>query len=327
MLNFNYNTLISNLKRETKGFVQFQVRNDPFSSSIVLALPGSTFKNGAYQNQFQMSSEYADISAYVKAGPNAEPTENNLVTYISSSGDGITYPTSSLVKFTTPGTRYSTSLYFNSTASLVVDKLWPEKQGANLTLSSSFTIEAWVAWEQTASATSGTTNSWKPNRTLAYKYDPSIPSSSAYLYYNEWGGNTPTISGSSNFIYDYNNQIGGGESSTTGTSSLAIVPYDWNHYAVSYTKVTPGHQYSGKLRLYKNGLQLVNRDLTGQPDINQDISEYLQIFGGTIESPLYDSAGGQPGYLQDFRLYNGTDKNYTASIIPLPESIVQWPGV
>jgi hypothetical protein len=29
-------------------------------------------------------------------------------------------------------------------------------------------------------------------------------------------------------------------------------------------------------------------------------------------------------YFQDFRMYNGTDKNYTGSIIPLPESIVTW---
>jgi hypothetical protein len=326
MLNLNYNIQNSLLKREIKGFNSFQVRRDPFSGSIVVAIPGSIFKNGLYQDQFNMNGPYDDISSYVKAGPGQNPIGDNLVTYISSSGDGITYPTSSLVKFTDAGSRYSTSLYFNSTASLVVDKLWPAKQGANLTLTSSFTIEAWVAWEQTAS--NNGQGIYQPNRPLAYKYDPAIPSSSAYLYYNEWGsqqGVVPVISGSSAFVYDFNNPQGGGESITQGTGSLPIVPYTWNHYAVSYTSAS-ATPFSRRLRLYKNGLQLVNRDLTGQPDINQDISEALQIFGGYIEEPLSgDTAGGKPGYLQDFRLYNGTDKNYTASIIPLPQSMVQWP--
>lgn len=322
MLNLNYNLLGTIQKGEFKGPVSFEVRNDPFSASIVLAMPGSIFKNGAYQNQFGMVDEFSDISSYVRGGVNLPPSGSNLQTYVSTSGNGIAFATSSLVKFTTPSERYQTSLYLESTSSVVINKLWPAYQGANLNFTSSFTIETWVAFTTTASA-SGT--SFTPDRLFVYKYDPAVTATSAYLWYGSWGGDIggPYISGSSRFVYDYDSPTGGDEVNTYGTGSLPVVPNQWNHYAVSYSNNVFDGFYNRKLKIYINGLKIAERTIaaTGQ-EVNQDINELLQVMGALDGSDRYV---GSPAYFQDFRIYNGTDKNYTGSIIPLPQSMVRWP--
>jgi hypothetical protein len=73
--------------------------------------------------------------------------------------------------------------------------------------------------------------------------------------------------------------------------------------------------------MYINGI-LVGRYKVTTGDINQDTTELLQVFGA-IDAPG-DIYSQTPGYFTDFRLYNGSNKNYTGSIIPLPESMITW---
>ena len=80
MLNLNYNIIgsvnIGGAQPFRAGAV-YSVRNDIYSSSIVVAIPGNLFRDGDYQNQFGMVNSWDDISAYVKAGPNGAPIGSN----------------------------------------------------------------------------------------------------------------------------------------------------------------------------------------------------------------------------------------------------------
>jgi hypothetical protein len=331
MLNLNYNIIGSVNVGGAQPFragALFSVRNDIYSSSIVVAIPGNLFRDGDYETQFGMTNPWDDMSAYVRG--NGSPIGSNLTVEILTSGSGILQPTSSLIKWAGGDTKYNTSLYVNSTSSLRALNTWPQFEGANLSYSSqSFVIETWAAWEVTASLSpSGAPGNYiySPNRLFAYKYDPGEPGSSAYFWETTWGGDIDEpgigvllISGSTRFVSD----SGGGEYYAYGTSSVAITPYQFNHYAVSYTRTDAiDPQYDYYLRLYINGVCQAEYDVEGQ-NINQDTTELLQIFGALDSGgDVYPGRGA--AYFQDFRMYNGTNKNYTGSIIPLPESMVLW---
>ena len=293
----------------------FSVRNDPYSASIVVAIPGNLFFTGDYQNQFGMTTPFDDISAYVKGGGN--PIGNNLTTATITTGSFVATPTGSLIKWAEQ--HYDTSLYFSGSASLSVTNTWSANEGANLTFTKDFTIETWAAWPVTASI-SGSAPLWTPNRYLAYKYDPAITATSQYIF-EPWGGdaNNPgtarIISGSSRFVYD----TSAGEFYATSSFNNSINVNEFNHYAVSYTVDGRG------IRLYINGaLQGLYTVPAG--DMNQDTTELLQMFGAVDTSvpAEQDVTSGTAGYFTDFRMYNGSNKNYTASLIPLPESMVVW---
>ena len=67
MYNLNYNVTNCRLNRPVgRPFIPTW-RNDPYSASIVLAIPGAIFKNG-YVNVFNQVTPYDDISAYIKSG-------------------------------------------------------------------------------------------------------------------------------------------------------------------------------------------------------------------------------------------------------------------
>jgi hypothetical protein len=297
----------------------FSVRNDPYSASIVVAIPGNLFFTGDYQNQFGMTTPFDDISAYVKGGGN--PIGNNLTTATITTGSFIATATGSLIKWAEQ--HYDTSLYFSGSASLSVTNTWSANEGANLTFTKDFTIETWAAWPVTASI-SGSAPLWTPNRYLAYKYDPALTATSQYIF-EPWGGDAGSgriISGSSRFIYD----TSAGEFYVTSSFNNSINVNEFNHYAVSYTVVDPNDPgVARKLRLYINGA-LEGLYTVPAGDMNQDTTELLQMFGAVDTSvpAEQDVTSGTAGYFTDFRMYNGSNKNYTASLIPLPESMVVW---
>jgi hypothetical protein len=322
MLNLNYNIIGSNQKIVDRQGAIFGIRNDPYSASLVVAIPGNLFFDGDYTNQFGMTTPFDDISAFVKG--NGVAVGSNLTTAILSTGSYVAQATGSLIKWAEQ--HYDTSLYFSGSASLSVTNTWSANQGANLTFTKDFTIETWAAWPVTASV-SGSAPLWTPNRYLAYKYDPSVTATSQYIF-EPWGGdaNNPNtariISGSSRFVYD----TSAGEFYATSSFNNSINVNEFNHYAVSYTVVDPNDPgIARKLRLYING-ELEGLYTVPAGDMNQDTTELLQMFGAVDTSvpAQQDVFSGTPGYFTDFRLYNGSNKNYTGSIIPTPESMVTW---
>jgi hypothetical protein len=319
MLNLNYNIIGSNQKIVDRQGAIFGIRNDPFSASLVVAIPCSLFFDGDYQNQFGMTTAFDDISAYVKG--NGAPVGSNLTTAVRTTGSFVAAATGSLIKWADQ--HYNTSLYFSGSASLSVTNTWSANEGANLTFTKDFTIETWAAWPVTASV-SGSAPLWTPDRYLAYKYDPSVTATSQYLF-QPWGGDGGSgriISGSSRFIYD----TSAGEVLVTASFNNTINVNEFNHYAISYTSQSFLDSQSDKnIRLYINGA-LVGRYKVTSGDMNQDTAELLQMFGAvdTAVPAEQDVQSGTPGYFTDFRLYNGSNKNYTGSIIPTPQSIVTW---
>jgi hypothetical protein len=321
MLNLNYNIIGSNQKFVDRQGAIFSIRPDAYSASIVVAIPGNLFFDGDYTNQFGMISAFDDISAYVKG--NGTPIGSNLTTAILSTGSYVAQASNQAIKWAEQ--HYDTSLYFSGTSSLSITNTWAAKQGANLTFQKDFVIETWVQWPVTASISA---SSWTPNRNFAYKYDPAGPLTAAYKY-EPWGGDAnPTgtaryISGSSRFVYDVPT---GDEFIATGSQNYTIQPNQFYHYAVAYTATSSIDAfYNRTLRMYING-ELVSTFQPTAADINQDTTELLQMFGAVDTSvPAQQSTeSGTAGWFTDFRLYNGTNKNYTGSIIPLPQSIVTW---
>lgn len=334
MLNLNYNIIgssnIGGVQPFRAGAV-YSVRNDPFSASIVVAIPGNLFYDGDYENQFGMNYAWDDISAYIRG--NGTPIGSNLTVSTTTTGSfAIISASTDTIKWPAGDARYDTSLMLDGTSSLTIQNTWGAKEGANLSFSASFVIESWIAWEQTASATyvGPTENdySWTPDRYLVYKYDPANPATSQYLWNANWGGDTDPgigsniVSGSSRFVYDYTTPPLNYENYLYSTSSLNITPLQWIHYAVSYTsKSLIDGFFDRYLRIYING-QCKNEYKVGiSENLNQDTTELLQLFGAIDPPDVYK---GSKAYFQDFRMYNGTNKDYTGSLIPLPESMVVW---
>lgn len=317
MLNLNYN-IIGSIKQEFKATNQYQIRPDPYSASIVLAIPGNLFKNGLDQNQFDMTHSYDDISAYVRGG--GTKIGDNVEILISSSlnpASSSFYATSSYIKFDNPQDRYEESLYIAGESSLVANKIWPAKEGANLTFSSSFVIETYAGFAVTASSNPAT-STWQPNRIIAYKYDPGDPSSSQYLF-ETWGGDNgaSTVSGSLAFYVDYNGPAGVSELGILGNFSNPTGNYSWNHYAVAY------ESNSRKLYSFINGVEQKEYVVPSNIEIVTDTAELLQIFGAVDAQWAQGSFSGSQAVFQDFRMYNGTNKGYVDAFTP-PPSIVTF---
>jgi hypothetical protein len=317
MLNLNYNIIGSLQQKVERQGAVYSVRNDPYSASIVVAVPGALFFDGDYTNQFGMTTAFDDISAYVRG--NGVEVGTNLPTYVTTTGSfANAYPTSSLIKWADQ--HYNSSVYFEGTASLTVDKIWAAKEGANLSISKDFAIEMWAAWPVTASVSG---SDWTPNRIFSWKYDPSA-NTGAY-FYQPWGGDANNggapriVSGSSRFVL----VKGVNEFIATGSNNIQINPYQFNHYAVSYTSTSSIDPILDRtLRMYING-QIVSTFQTNAVELNQDVTELLQIFGA-IDVGDIQGYYGTPAYFNDYRMYNGTNKNYTSSLISTPQSMVTW---
>lgn len=338
MLNLNYNIIGSNQKFLYRGNGQYVIRNDGFNQYIVLAVPGNLFQDTFGNNQFGMANAYDDISAYVVTGQPNTPSGSNIP--MIASGSTVTvgpiYPSSSYKAFPvdTEG-RYSASLYLNGKSSLVVNKTWPAKQGANFTFSSSFVIETYAAFATTASAfrpdPSGQPYNWTfaPKRILAWKY-VTDPAQGQYLY-EMWSGNTPeyspVTSGSARFVFDITGSSNFTASATESVMypqySVPIVPYQFNHYAIAYSSQSLDTNKS--IRMYVNGVLIASSSLTGSNyDITSNTSSILQIMGAVAGiDPNYS---GSQAFFNDFKIYNGTDKNYTGSSFVPPQSLAYWTG-
>ena len=340
MYNLNYNVTNARLNRPVgRPFVPTP-RFDAFSSSLVVAIPGSIFKNG-YVNVFNQEWEYDDISAYIVSGSvlNEETNQyyplNTTQSVVLTGSLGFYTASSEANNFSDIG--YRTSIFFTGSIAAKRPTYPGNGSGVNLTASKAFTIESWVAFPETASfdVVSGSiidplivVNS-RPNRTLARKYEDTIPASSSYLYYVGWNGDIQPISpdftivsGSSAFFIDSPDET---EQRFLPVSSSTWTPLEWKHYAVSYTPAGVSGSLGGAavVRQYINGI-LISQIAKNSKDMSYALTTDTLLFGDTeFYGGNVESSSQMAGaYFQDFRMYNGSNKNYTGSQFTPPPSMI-----
>lgn len=334
MYNLNYNVTNARLNRPVgRPFVPTP-RFDAFSSSLVLAIPGTIFKNG-YVNVFNQVNEYDDISAYIVSGSVLNETTNAYFPLSTTQSVQLTgsfgYYSASIAVSNFVNQDYRTSLFFTGSFAATIAATPGNGTGLNLTASKSFTIECWAAFPQTASFSTASGGGIepivvvnpRPNRTLAKKYVDGNFLSSSYLYDIGWTGDTAfgpdlkIVSGSSIFYMD--NEIFA-EQAFNPVSSSIWTPYQWKHYAVSYTANTSS--LYGTVRQYINGVLIAQEasiaNMIYAPTTPTLLFGDVEVYGGTPES----SSQVAGAFFQDFRMYNGTNKNYTGSQFTPPQSMV-----
>lgn len=318
MLNLNYN-LIGTAKqnRNIEGFAA-SPRLDPYSASLVLAIPGTVFLQD-YEPLFGAVNPWDDISGYIRTGNVA----NNLSS--SLTGSGAFSSNSDFNNFNAQG--YPSSLFVSGgiAASFPVTTAY---QGLSLSIGSSqpspndvgCLIEFWAGFTVTGSYSD--ISGANPNRTgIIQQTDISPFEQPGYWMSPGFGGAIPGadpgqyVSGSIRFVKGQLLPDLGYEQLfyPSISSSFNLGPFLWKHYAVSVAAASPGIQPI--CRMYING------QLISQTNIKQEFVgsiDPVHVFGDIRTGIQAES----PAYFQDLRVYNGTNKNYTGSLIPLPQSII-----
>jgi hypothetical protein len=342
MLNLNYNIIGAQQPFLYRGALQYIVRNDEYAEYIVLALPGSTFRDNQQQLQFGMTNAWDDISSYIRSGQQYSPSGSNLQILVSSSANPASSSisaSSDVVKWPTQADgRYVSSVYMNGVNSLVVNKIFNKFEGANFSFSSSFVMETYAAFTEisTASLKPGPEQeyNYSPRRIFAWKYDAGFPQSSQYI----WQGNIAVdidpgigfnvISGSNAFVYTLASGSGPipGETQIYPASSSVLIPYQFQHYALVYSSASYGSTPARQLKLYQNGVLLNSITVPNNQELLQDTAELLQVMGAVDNEVGGDAYSGSQVFFNDYRIYNGTDKGYVGSTITPPPSMVVWGG-
>ena len=355
MYNLNYNVTYCKLNKPQGIPFRPSPRFDPFSGSIVLAVPGNVFTSG-YVSVFNQTNPWDDISAYIKGSTfNVDtskyetPFSGSIHTMTPTGSVGVITSSSIINNFS--GSGYETSIYSSGYKCIQVSLDTGSKEGINLDYTKNYVIECWVGFEQTASLYNPSSSFGFPNKAMAIKEGQSpsgqpVPNAtSSYWWMPGWGGKPESginnyYSGSSAMgMYPFAfNDIGNDNNWAWGTSSYQWIPLEWHHYAVSYQ--TSGSNVNGTTRLYRDGGLIGERVIEGSEGVgyNEFVptsslgtnNAPLYILGSPFEIFPYDSVTsglsqydtGSAWYVQDFRMYNGTNKNYTGSIIPIPQSMI-----
>ena len=76
------------------------------------------------------------------------------------------------------------------------------------------------------------------------------------------------------------------------------------------------------LRMYVDGALIATSSISSSRGLISNPIEKLQVMGA-VDEP-YGGYNNSLTHFQDFRLYNGTNKNYTGATIPLPNSMVEY---
>lgn len=331
MYNLNYNVTNARLNRPVgRPFIPTP-RVDAYSASLVVAIPGTIFKNG-YVNVFNQVAEYDDISAYIvsgavlnystgqyyKQGPNYTCTLTQSFSGPGGQPLSASYYTGSTTVNNFADVGYNSSMYFSGSACLLLSSdssSMSTRGGTNIGTSSNWVMEAYVGYDIIAqnyfSGSENVDNS--VNRGFVDKYRTTFTDSS-YGAVVGWSGDIDRgpaatyVSGAGALFID---EIEAGEQDIISSQPPQPELLKFTHFAISYaTGSTPGS--AGTARVYISG------SLLGSVPITQNIqtsSIQTTLFGGVLS--------GQFGaYFQDFRLYNGSNKNYTGSAIPLPPSMI-----
>lgn len=350
MYNLNYNVIYCRLnKPEGRPFVP-SPRFDAYSGSIVLAVPGAVFTNG-YVPVFNQINPWDDISVYIRSSSyntNTNKFETPFTPHTMTATGSVGVITSSSVVNNFASNGYDTSIYSSGYKCIQVSLDTGSKEGINLDYTKDFVIESWIAFEQTASIYNPTSSFGFPNKAMAIKEAQTpagvqIPNAtSSYWWMPGYSGKPENgintyYSGSTAFgVFPFSfSDAGNNNNWAWGTSSYQWVPLDWHHYAISYQ--ASGSGQTGLTRLYRDGELVGARIIEG----SSFFSNLPSSSAGTNLSPLYilgspfeifpfdsETSGisqydtGSAWYVQDFRMYNGSNKNYTGSIIPIPQSMV-----
>jgi hypothetical protein len=330
MLNLNYNLIgaAGKQNRDINGFAAYP-RYDEFSSSLALAIPGAVFYQD-YQPLFGATTALDDISGYIKEGTTAW----NLIT-LGVTGSGLL--TGSILiapQFDVAG--YSNSIQAIGNVSALFQNTG-SYQRLNLTTGSGvpeptfgtnkgWVWEAWIAYPISESITQPLTR-----QAAIQPYPDSGAAVGSWTWNPAWSGDTTPlnigglVSGSSRFVKQ---NIAGIDSETIFypyTSSLKITPYQFKHYAVSYSN--PWYiggetelNSSGVIRQYVNG-QIVASGSVTQQFLN--VTTPIQVFGYVGPDGFGNPwDNGVDAWFQDLRFYSGSNKNYTGSVIPVPEPMI-----
>lgn len=339
MLNLNLNIIGSSVNQQGQpqknGFAPYTY-TDPYSSSLVLAIPGQIFYQG-YDALFGATSAWSDVSTTVRSGAKGNYTGSLAVTGSNRTSIASVYGT--------PWDRYgyTSSLYVPPLAAIGGVTTGTQNLGVNLSTASAWCVEAWVAFPYSASGQ-------QPNHYLAMKaVDPSgnnanksygFPIVTA-LKPNNPDGNWPTGIGvapltASLGINVYNTSYTGNVQNSqtlwptsSAASNTGSMNYQWNHIAYSLDYYSFGGTTYPIYRAFWNGKMILEQPnisaIAGPPTASLG-TPFKQIpttptqLMGVVEDNIYASTPGQTTNLsqsaaifQDFRMYNGTNKNYTAS--------------
>jgi hypothetical protein len=250
---------------------QYVVRNDPFSSSLQLAIPGTQAAN------LGMTSYRDDIALVIKGTGNARNT--------TPSGSGQLYPSSSLVSsgsYNWQADGYETSLFISGAQNLTsipTQSLIPFG-------SQSFVFEGWFNYKSAI--------------------DPITPPFNQFFFGNN-SGDSILMDLSSGDGYQYRffmEGVGNGVIKSPSNYTQNI----WYHLAFVRTPTSQS--------IYLNGNRIANASRSNGS---------VPYAGGQTDWDVLGSTSISDGgakLVQDVRLYIGTDKNYTGSVITPPDSIL-----
>ena len=317
-LNYNINKAIGGVGGLKDGFQPYP-RPDAFSSSLVLAIPGAVFEKN-YQPSMGVSTNWQDISGFIR-GNNALNISGSLT------GSGLISSSNQINLFASQG--YPTSLYVSGSIAALFPNGGVAKQGFNLSVGSVQTgsssvgcvIEAWVAFP-TASALG------QPYKDLAFMRSGVGASGIAnYWYSTNFNGdidpNPPVInvSGSSRFVAD--TIVGEVQAYPSTSGSRKLEALQWNHFAVSIEApyLIDLDSTPAKIRQFINGNQV---GVTNTSELTGSLNA-LQVLGFAGLDGDGNPVVNTDAYIQDLRIYNGTNKNYTSSFTPPLSMIIGSP--
>lgn len=320
MLNLNYN-LIGTAKqnRNIEGFAA-SPRLDPYSASLFLAIPGTVFLQD-YEPLFGAVNPWDDISGFIRTGNAA----NNLSSSLTGSG---TFSSNvDFNNFTLQG--YPSSLYVSGGIAAYFPVSTPF-QGLSLNTGSlqaqandkGCLIEFWAGFPVTGAFSP--INGSNPEKTAIIQptsNDGNVSAGNYWLSPGFGGDIAPPpsapiyVSGSVRFVKENFGDVTPPTEqifyvSPSGSQNLG--PFAWKHYAVSVAAPTPSKATT--CRMYINGVLVSEEQVTDNFAGSTDV---VQVFG-YARNPNKET----PAYFQDLRVYNGTNKNYTGSLIPVPQSMI-----
>jgi hypothetical protein len=330
MLNLNYNintTQVVQRGEEKLGFTPY-LNADPYSSSLVVAIPGQIFYQGYNPLFGATDTPYYDVSSYIKG--TGTPYALSVTGSNSSQVKGLNG---------TPWDRYG------YTSSMLMPPLAAINAGTSsaflITTGSPWVVEAWVSFPTASNATN-------PSHFLLNKVADfgnfnsgnsySVGVASLTKVANPNDGNFPTNTGpypvsGGLFVQLYNTSQNYGYRTLWPASevSSSFLTGSWHHLAVSMQIVSPiggilFAQYNGFVDGIKVFQQYAEYPSVGTPtpmgNPNAAPNQPMLLMGNLFEyTQLQLNPVGTPdtwitasaAIFQDFRFYNGTNKNYTAS--------------
>lgn len=345
MYNLNYNVTNCRLNKPVgRPFVPFG-RPDPYSASLVLAIPGNIFRQG-YVSVFNQLNVFDDISGYLKGDAIFDETIGEYIPAYAShtitpTGDNGFVGPNSLNNFSANG--YETSLIVSGNMALISNKLTSSVLGKDFALSKDtpWTVEGWFAYDVTASLigsgglSSPSQSVWygAPNKQLISQWYTPNPTGSSYIVYSGFSARTEDasivpppltlISGSTAFYYDSNLHAGNPDYRINSYSSSLITPYVWQHTAITcYPSASVG-----VVNMYINGELVGSGSITNEIGITPNTIVTLlgnpNPYTGSVVNAINNTnyATGSGIFVQDFRFYNGAAK-YTGSSFTPPASMI-----